>query len=45
VYQVRDAMAAGRPAVQSAPEPEVPADLDPLNTAADRGRRTEDPPL
>lgn len=45
VYQVRDAMAAGRPAVQPAPEPEVPADLDPLNTAADRGRRTEDPPL
>jgi flagellar biosynthetic protein FlhB len=45
VYQVRDAMAAGLPAVQSAPEPEVPADLDPLNTAAERGRRTEDPPL
>jgi flagellar biosynthetic protein FlhB len=45
VYQVRDAMAAGRPAVQPAPEPEVPADLDPLNAADERGRRTEDPPL
>ncbi|MFN9745435.1 MAG: flagellar biosynthesis protein FlhB [Betaproteobacteria bacterium] len=45
VYQVRDAMVAGRPAVQPAPEPEVPADLDPLNAAAERGRRTEDPPL
>ena len=45
VYQVRDAMAAGRPALQEAPTPEVPADLDPLNAPADRNRRTEDPPL
>ncbi len=45
VYQVRDAMAAGRPATQPAPTPEVPADLDPLNAPADRNRRTEDPPL
>jgi flagellar biosynthetic protein FlhB len=45
VYQVRDAMAAGRAATQQAPEPEVPADLDPLHAPADRSRRTEDPPL
>jgi flagellar biosynthetic protein FlhB len=45
VYQVRDAMAAGRSAVQPVPDPEVPADLDPLNAADERGRRTEDPPL
>lgn len=45
VYQVRDAMAAGRPAVQPAPQPEVPPDLDPLTAAPERGRRTEDPPL
>ena len=45
VYQVRDAMASGRPALQEAPTPEVPADLDPLNAPADRNRRTEDPPL
>jgi flagellar biosynthetic protein FlhB len=45
VYQVRDAMAAGRPVLQDAPVPEVPADLDPLNQPADGKRRTEDPPL
>mgnify|MGYP001806512617 FL=1 len=45
VYQVRDAMAAGRPATQAAPTPEVPADLDPLNAPAERNRRTEEPPL
>lgn len=52
VYQVRDAMAAGRPATQAAlnpPTPEVPADMDPLHQPADgparRGRATEDPPL
>ncbi len=45
VYQVRDAMALGRPATQAAPVPEVPADLAPLNAPADRNRRTEDPPL
>jgi len=45
VYQVRDAMAAGRPVLQDAPVPEVPADLDPLNQPADGQRRTEDPPL
>jgi flagellar biosynthesis protein FlhB len=32
VYQLRDAMAAGRPMSQAAPVPEVPADLDPNNT-------------
>ncbi|MDE2081136.1 MAG: flagellar biosynthesis protein FlhB [Burkholderiales bacterium] len=30
VYQLRDAMAAGRPLAADAPMPEVPADLDPL---------------
>ncbi len=49
VYQVRDAMAA-RGAVPPEPTPGVPADLDPLNPnastpAAERGRRTEEPPL
>jgi flagellar biosynthetic protein FlhB len=34
VYQLRDAMAAGRPLAAEAPMPEVPADLDPLNAAA-----------
>jgi flagellar biosynthetic protein FlhB len=32
VYQLRDAMAAGRPMATPAPMPEVPADLDPHNT-------------
>ena len=31
VYQLRDAMAAGRTPNTAAPTPEVPADLDPLN--------------
>jgi flagellar biosynthetic protein FlhB len=31
VYQLREAMAAGRPVVNEAPTPEVPADLDPHN--------------
>ena len=34
VYQVRDAMAAGRPLPAQAPMPEVPADMDPLQAAA-----------
>ncbi len=34
VYQLRDAMAAGRVLSADAPVPEVPADLDPLNPAA-----------
>lgn len=33
VYQVRDAMAAGRPLPDHAPLPEVPEDLDPLHGA------------
>ncbi len=33
VYQLRDAMAAGRPLAAAAPVPEVPADLDPENAA------------
>lgn len=33
VYQLRDAMAAGRPMTQHAPTPDVPADMDPLNPA------------
>lgn len=34
VYQVRDAMAAGRPLPGEAPRPEVPADMDPLGSPA-----------
>ena len=34
VYQVRDAMAAGRPLPGEAPRPEVPADMDPLGSSA-----------
>jgi flagellar biosynthetic protein FlhB len=34
VYQVRDAMAAGRPLPGEAPRPEVPADMDPLGAVA-----------
>ncbi len=55
VFQVRDAMKAGRPATMPDPNPEVPADLDPLNPAAAKAgragrpgrpdRSTEDPPL
>jgi len=33
VYQVRDAMASGRPLPAQAPAPEVPADMDPLQAA------------
>ncbi len=33
VYQVRDAMAAGRPLPERAPLPEVPEDMDPLHGA------------
>jgi len=33
VYQVRDAMASGRPLPAQAPVPEVPADMDPLQAA------------
>jgi flagellar biosynthetic protein FlhB len=31
VYQLRDAMAAGKPATAAAPTPEIPADMDPHN--------------
>jgi flagellar biosynthesis protein FlhB len=34
VYQLREAMAAGKPHVATAPTPEVPADLDPFNEAS-----------
>jgi flagellar biosynthetic protein FlhB len=34
VYQLRDALAAGRVSPADAPVPDVPADLDPLNDAA-----------
>ena len=34
VYQLRDAMAAGRPMTAAAPIPEIPADLDPANLEA-----------
>jgi flagellar biosynthetic protein FlhB len=34
VYQLRDAMAAGRTLATEPPVPEVPADMDPLNPAA-----------
>jgi len=46
VYQVRDAMAL-HASTPPAPVPEVPDDLDPLNSppAAASGRRTEEPPL
>jgi flagellar biosynthesis protein FlhB len=50
VYQVRDGVAAGRSVAAEAPNPEVPADLDPLNKAvsspvANTARATDDPPL
>ncbi len=45
VYQLREAMAAGRPVKDQAPSPEVPADLDPHNQtrpgAAPAGQGTE----
>ncbi len=41
VYQLRDAMAAGRPLHTDAPTPEVPADLDPANELASTGERIE----
>ena len=34
VYQLRDAMAAGRPMTAAAPIPDIPADLDPANLEA-----------
>lgn len=36
VYQVRDAMAAGRPLPAQAPTPEIPEDMDPLHAAVAR---------
>jgi flagellar biosynthetic protein FlhB len=35
VFQLRDAAAAGRPADLPEPQPEVPAEMDPLSPAAD----------
>jgi flagellar biosynthesis protein FlhB len=34
VYQLRDAMAAGKPHVAAAPMPDVPVDMDPFNEAS-----------
>jgi flagellar biosynthesis protein FlhB len=34
VYQLRDAMAAGKPHVAAAPTPDVPVDMDPFNQAS-----------
>ena len=43
VYQLRDAMAAGRDLTAEAPLPEVPADMDPLaRTVVDEAGRTGD---
>ena len=39
VYQLRDAMAAGRPLPGAAPRPEVPADMDPLRQPRRTRRR------
>ncbi len=41
VYQVRDAMAAGRPLPERAPMPEIPEDMDPLHGAV-AGAGTDD---
>ena len=38
VFQLRDAVAAGRAMAGAAPTPEEPADLDPLNKAVEGGR-------
>ena len=40
VYQVRDAMAAGRPWPERPPTPEIPADMDPLHGAVADGGNT-----
>jgi flagellar biosynthetic protein FlhB len=44
VYQLRDALAAGRPFMAPAPQPPIPQDMDPLSDiepAADGARRAE----
>jgi flagellar biosynthesis protein FlhB len=41
VYQLRDAMAAGRAMATPAPTPEVPADMDPHNTTPPTDARQE----
>jgi flagellar biosynthetic protein FlhB len=41
VYQLRDALAAGRVSPADAPVPEVPADLDPLNAVRPDGTPPE----
>ncbi len=38
VYQLRDAVAAGRPMTAAAPVPEIPADLDPANPESPAGK-------
>jgi flagellar biosynthetic protein FlhB len=44
VYQLRDAMAAGRAMKEEAPTPEVPADLDPNNKPKPAGEPGGTPP-
>jgi flagellar biosynthesis protein FlhB len=41
VYQLRDAMAAGRPHNADAPTPEVPADMDPFNPSSPLFKRAD----
>jgi flagellar biosynthesis protein FlhB len=41
VYQLRDAMAAGKPHVAPAPTPEVPGDMDPFNEASPLFKRMQ----
>jgi flagellar biosynthesis protein FlhB len=41
VYQLRDAMAAGKPHVAAAPTPEVPVDMDPFNEASPLFKRMQ----
>jgi flagellar biosynthesis protein FlhB len=45
VYQLRDAMAAGRPLVSEPPQPEVPADLDPHAAGPAAGATRLEPEL
>ena len=44
VYQLRDALAAGRTLATEAPVPEIPADLDPLNSPQNAASKTRKEP-
>ncbi len=44
VYQLRDALAAGRTLATEAPVPEIPADLDPLNSPQNAPSKTRKEP-